>query len=320
MKECKKCGKKYDESFIVCEDCKTELVFEEKFEYDNANASVPVVEKTFCVYCGEEIKNNNTYCSSCGSSTIEEGKKHCLNCGNPLVDKQKFCAKCGSKATAIVPNGISKVAKKVNKKKILLVIAIVVVLIVVGVVGFNTIPKLFISSEKYLEQGNYVKAYEKAKEDNKNDVLFENLIANLSEKSKESLKNPDSFRLKDVWYDEEAGDIVMDIQGTNSYGGTISSYWLYMYSEEDEEYQLYTTVSDFDEEEIYSWDDTADAIEKILDNAAKRTVKEIISVSNNKIDENVVKRINGLNDSKLLENIELLDEINTIYPEPDSEA
>lgn len=319
MKKCKTCNIEYSDDVQYCINCGTELSKIENAEEDTITNTIQERdEKTFCIYCGGDIDSQKHYCTKCGKSSIIPGQKHCIHCGEILLEKQKFCAKCGEKVTNIViPKELDDAKNKLKKidtngLKKYLVIGVVGVLLAVSLITF--VPKLFVSHEQYLSEGNYTQAYKKASKSDKESVLIENLIAVICAEAKDNLKNPESFKLRDGWYDKEDNKIVLSIQGTNSYGGDVASYWYYTFDKSDVEYQLYTTMSDFDEEKTYSWDDTSEYLEKILKNAAKKTVKEIISDDSNKLDKSLVKRINELNDNNLLDSVEIIEETKTLYP------
>ena len=324
MKICKVCGKEYDGAIEKCEICGAELIEPEASEEKNEIIDVPQnevvvleegtteseeLENQYCVYCGGRIEPEKHYCVRCGKSSVTEGLRHCTQCGAELGEHQKFCGKCGHKAAnVIMPKELDSItgrAKKVNSKKMIIGIAVIVALIALIMIGKSVVPKLFVTPEEYMAQGNYEKAYEKADEKEKESVLVENLIAQICSTAKSDLKDPESFKLRDGWYDKKEKRIVIQIQGTNSYGGQNTSY---TYSSTDKEYQLYTTIQDFDEEEYYSWDDIDDKIEKALENVAKDNVKELIGKSENHLNKELIERINGLKDADLLDNIELLEE------------
>lgn len=323
MKKCNNCGKEYDDSVDVCSECKAELleIVEEKTD-DVTNQDAT---SGFCVFCGGKIVADKGYCSKCGKSAIEEGKKHCIECGEPLTKGQKFCSKCGHKiSNVVVPESINNASeklksstekmKKINKKKIMMIAVCVVVLVVLGAIGKNVISKLMTTTEDRLVKGDYIEAYDKAKKDEKEDVLVESLIITICRDAKEGLKDPDSFKLREAYYVNDEDKVVIKVQGTNSYGGEVSSYWYYKFDEEDNKYELWTTISDFDKEETYSWDDYSDKIEKLLKNTAKEQVKEIINNDDNKLENSMVKRINSLNKKSLLEDVELPEEFKDLYP------
>lgn len=282
--ECGNCKKVYEYGTTICPDCNVELTeivnVEEVMNTDtNVPTTLQIVENTeteennvnFCEYCGNQIGVGKEYCSNCGRSTISPEIRHCTNCGNILNKKQKFCNKCGNKVSIIVS---PKVKKKFSKKKIIIVSIIVILVATLASTALYVAPNIFVSTEELLEQGNYEEAYLKAKDEEKLTIITENIVAVLCKEAKDGLKNSDSFSLRDIFIPDNSNEIVLHIQGTNSYGGTVTNYWYYKYYEDDKEYKLYDTVSDFDEEEVYSWDDAYDKIEKRLNNATKKLLKK----------------------------------------------
>ena len=46
-----------------------------------------------CKTCGNKVKENQEFCSSCGKSLVEQVK--CDNCGEMIEANAKHCSKCG---------------------------------------------------------------------------------------------------------------------------------------------------------------------------------------------------------------------------------
>ena len=151
--------------------------------------------------------------------------------------------------------------------------------------GKNIASKVFVSTEEILNEGDYEKAYKKAKKSEKENILEENLMVTLCAEAKENFKNEDSLKLREAYFDKDTHRIVLRIQGTNTYGGEVNSYWFYTFSEKDNKYSCVTSISDFEEEEIDSWDDADDKLEKIIDNAARKRIKEIINDNSNRLSD-----------------------------------
>lgn len=191
-------------------------------------------------------------------------------------------------------------------KKVGIIFGIVGAVMVLAVCGVLLLPKLLISTEELLAQGNYEKAYAYAKEEEKADIVTENLIAVVCKEVVDGLKDPSSFELRKAWYDEEKQHLILKVSGKNSYGGVVSNYWYYTYDEEDKQYSLYVTLSDLEDEKTYSWDDTDERMEKVLKNLARKVVKEMIADDTLAIKKESVTRINDLFANDLLENVELL--------------
>ncbi len=348
-------------------------------EKTEAIAEVPEEKEVRkCSSCGNDLKDDDSFCSKCGAKEQNATPNFCQNCGYKLTKENMFCPKCGLKAGSAAP-----VAKKKKFPKVLIpvICVLLVVAIVLGVIiirgkqvekitlsetsvclepggqvtltcmvepsdakdktitwestdygiatvtdgvitahgeGYCTITatssnkkiascdvKVEITIESLLKEGNYEEAYTRSSDEDKVSVLDENLIACICAEAYPQLKNPESFTLRDAWIDKSKRKIVLHIGGTNSYGGTISSYWYYTF---DDEYKLYTTVSDFDKEELYTWDDVDEMLEKVLTNAAKEEIKKIVYNDALKLDKDSIKNINYLFENDKLGEVIMLTE------------
>ena len=91
--------------------------------------------------------------------------------------------------------------------------------------------------------------------------------------------------------------------------GIVSSYYYYTYSDTDKKYSLYCSLSDLSDEEYSKYDTSSESIEKILKNAARSVVKEMINKDNIKISGKIINNINKLfKDGKLNEVILISEE------------
>ena len=281
--------------------------------------------KKFCKHCGKELEGELKFCPNCGKpcETMDE-VHYCRGCGEKIDNNVKFCPKCGTKVVTKIDINLSgadglvkKVTNRFSAKKAGIVLGAIALLCILVVVGINVIPRIFVSPYTLMEEGNYEKAYTKANKDDKEKVLIENLLANLCRDAEDGLKDPSSFKLRDAWYEAEDGKrIVLYISGKNSMGGMANSYWLYTYNSSDKEYKLFTSINDMEKEEAKSYDDTDEKLEKILNNLSRDVIKDIY-VDSNKQDKDLIERINGLHDKDMLKNVELLDEVESIYPTDD---
>lgn len=301
----------------------------QNIEQTNQNTDTVVQQtndkKLYCKFCGNEIIKGNNYCSTCGRSTNDETKKHCPNCGAILENGQKFCINCGRKNQNEIillnskkfENKISKVKRGYQvlknkykntslKKKIKIFIALISLIIIC----FVFVPNLFVSTDDLLEQGNYKEAYNRASKSEKERVLYENIFAYLSKQYKNALKNPDSFKLLNAWFDKDSDEIVLVISGTNTYGGTVKSYAYYTYSDKKNKYTLFSSVSDLEDEEYSYYDDSDEYLEKIIDNTARECIKRIINDSSYEVESTIISRINNLKRNNMLNDVELIDETN----------
>ncbi len=270
-----------------------------------------------CHVCGNVFTLEKSFCPKCGTKKRIYKQPICSECGTALSSGEVFCSKCGKKyteenATIEKAQDIAKNLKynKKTKTKILfgaISLSVVIFLIIIGIVLAS-----LLSPQKYLQKADYEKAYSVAfSKDDKKDVSDENIIAHISCDVVEGLKDSSSFVLKDAYIQIEDGIIrvVLHSSGNNSYGARVSSYQYYKFYESDNDFLLYTSVSDFEKEEIYSWDDTEDKLEKVLNNIAKEDIKEITNDKSCKLSKDIVNNINTLFENDLLYDIELLDNV-----------
>ena len=267
---------------------------------------------TTCLKCGTPLKSDQQFCPKCGTERGATNNKICKNCGNVIEVGEKFCSKCGNKAQTdfqsdIVDNIQNTIKKnKFNKKTILIFSAFIFIIIAAIILCTNVLPKLMVSTTELLSEGKYEEAYQKAKSDEKEKILTENLIAYISNDASESLKDPSSFVLRNAWYDKSKQIIVLYINGNNSYGASVSGYWYYTYDTDENEYQLYTSLSSLENEKTYSWDDYSEKLEKILKNAAREIVKDIIADDSLEVSKDSIDNINNLFEKRILDDVELL--------------
>lgn len=172
----------------------------------------------------------------------------------------------------------------------------------------------------YIITGQFELAYTNAK-DNKKDILFQNLIAYLCKEATDMLKDPDSFGIRELWFVEEDKHIVMEIEGTNSYGGVVSSYWLYTFDEDEKMYEFFENVElDLEKEEYSYYDDYEEEIEKLYYNIAIDYVDDIVFEDKYHMSDNIVEVMNLIKENDALDSIELLDETKFEYCNDDSDA
>ena len=275
-----------------------------------------------CANCGATLEEGQEFCPKCG--TPKKKKNVCAKCGAELQEGQEFCPKCGQKVGLAVDSNVSSAINQFNagvdkanakKKKTPIIIGVVLVILVLAALAFKTVaPKIFINMEGYMEQGNYEKAYEKAKsDDDKLKVKAENAVAVQSAYSADNLKDPSSFSLRDAYYSESTNDdgmlskqMVLYISGANSYGASVSSYWLYTWSNDENDWEYFCTVSDLSEEEYSKYDDEDEQIEKIVNNLGRISIKNCMK-DGLKLDKDSIKRINKMFEDDTLYDVDLLD-------------
>lgn len=268
-----------------------------------------------CKKCGTELEEGQEFCPKCGTPKGAPEKFICGKCGNELAEGQAFCPKCGQKAGLTADDNTEKQPDssasrgKAEKTKVPIFIAVGVAIILAALALGFAVPRVFVSMEGYMEQGNYEKAYRKAKtEEDKIAVKAENAAACQSAFSAYNLKDPSSFFLRDAYYYEEDGTIYLTlyISGANSYGASVSSYWLYEWDEDDGKYLYWCSVSDLTNEEYGKYDDTDEKLEKLTNNLGRSLIK-ICMNGGIKLNKAAVKRINNLYEKDVLDEVELLD-------------
>ena len=169
--------------------------------------------------------------------------------------------------------------------------------------------------ELALAAGDYEFAYKNS--ENKQEVLKENLLAHLSNKLSDNLKNPNSFKLHHAWLNDTGRIIIVEYEGTNSYGGVVSGYVYYSFDADDNEFQIVTSFNDFDQETYSYYDSEDERLEKLLKNLAKKIAEEIIANDDLKFDDHMADRINALFKENKLKDVKLHDNIAEIYPVED---
>jgi hypothetical protein len=152
------------------------------------------------------------------------------------------------------------------------------------------------------------------------EVLGENIVAYLSNETSDSLKDPTSFLLRDAWFvgtyveddDLVKMQAVLYVSGKNSYGGTVSNYWFYVYNKNDEDFELWGTTSTLNPDK-----DDDDYYVGVL-------CKMIIEDDNvTQLDKSSVKNINTFFDEATLDQVDMLevDELDTsTMPKDDDDS
>lgn len=305
----------------VCSNCGSPLAEDQAFCPKCGTAKKIAPKKPTCSKCGAELAEGQEFCSKCGCKvdlTLDSSVSSAINQFNAGVQKQND-----------------------KKKKTPIVIGVaVVIVILLAIAGAKIAPKIFIDSAGYLEQGNLEKAWEKAKTDEekqnvinayledgdyeeafakvttdeeKLQIKAENAAAVQSAYSADNLKDPSSFSLRDCYYIESTDDdgdpnaqLVLYISGANSYGASVSSYWLYTWHNDDQKWGYFCSVSDLSDEEYKSYDDADDKLEKLFNNLGRLSIRNTMS-DGIKLSKDAVKRINTMFENDTLDRIELLD-------------
>ena len=247
----------------------------------------------------------------------EEKPKFCANCGNRLAEEQVFCPACGFK-TVDIPAPVapaedisitSNATAGKKKKNIMIAVIAGAAFLCLILICALVFPKVFVSVDDLCARGEYSKAYEKAKGDEKIAVKAESIAAECSAKTSDSMKNPSSFELRRAYYKEGLNDdgtpngqLVLEVLGTNSYGGRVTNYWLYTWDSVNK-WELWDSYSDLSEEEYGKYDTDSEKLEKLYGNIGKLAIKNTVN-NGMELGKEAIKRINNLFKEDKLDGVE----------------
>lgn len=265
--------------------------------------------------------------------------RFCSKCGAQLKEGTRFCGDCGAKIEgAEAPASASRQKRRLNSKPIVgIAAAIILVALGIGIV----IPEITATPEQLIGQGRYEAAYQKASDeekpevlsriighgqfqvaydsvadDQKDDVLVANLAAYCSRSLLDGLKDPSSFVLRQIYFDKNLHEMILEVSANNSSGGRVSNWYDYRFIEDDNEYKLYVSISDMSDETVYKYADSSDEkLEKLLKNAARENMRTIMGNKEMKIDSAFVDGVNELFESGDMGKVELISSVTSIYPE-----
>lgn len=300
-----------------------------------------------CRHCGAAWTPGQAFCPNCGApkadpvpvgaASADATAPTCPNCGTLLQEGQKFCPGCGQMLGAAspagsfnsgdpmnpmnpanpmnptaMPYGAPGIPKRKSKALPLVIVAVVVVVVAALATLVLVSSDMFASVETLCARGNYAKAYEKASEEEKPAVKGESVAAECSAFAVDNLKDPSSFKLREVYYSEStnddgefSGQIVLYISGANSYGASVSSYWLFTWDDDDNEWSYFCSVADLEQEEYSDYDDEDEHLEKWIDNFGRMVIENVMTRSI-KLDKDAVKRINTLFEKDMLDDVEAI--------------
>ena len=235
-------------------------------------------ENAVCANCGTPLSAEQAFCPACGTPKAapqpQPQPTFCGKCGTPLAEGQAFCPACGQKAGLVVDANVGAAIDQFNagvtqqKKKPMKALIAAIIAVAVILVGVLVAPKLIVTVEGLCEQGKYIEAYEKAEGAEKDSVLAENVIAYLSDKSSDKMKDPSSYVLREGYYycfvrdDGTFGQqVALYVSGNNSYGAAVSNYWVWVYDNTDEAWEFWGTAQNT---QTSSDDELEDLLVKIV--------------------------------------------------------
>lgn len=294
-----------------------------------------------CLNCGRKLKENQEFCPRCGVKYGEIKTIKCEKCGSDILPSEKFCAVCGTKVEVnnqVKLEYMKTFFTKKIAKKLLIFISVFLIVIIIFIVGKRIYQYANVSVEELIQRGEYEKAYEKASDEYKDIVIktlmekgkfkeaydisgqeqisFINELAYDCNEIKEQLKDPSSFKLREIYYDKDQKDIVFEINGSNSYGGIVVNYLYYTYNTSENKFKLYESISSLKTEKSYSWDSYYEKYKKAKDNIVRLRIISMIAMDNNKLDNYIVDIINTLADNDMLKEVTFPDYVdNSNYNE-----
>ncbi len=267
------------------------------------------VKKIKCEYCGKKVDASLKQCPHCCAYLREEDR--------PKVEKKEEV-----KEERVVPPPVVNYTEPKKKSNALLFSLIggglAIICITILLLGILIVPRIFARPEKFLAIGDYEKAFKVAKSDEEKDkVLLENVIASHSKEIQQKLKDPTSFKLKNVYYNGTT-EIVYEVVAKNSYGTEVTNYYDYRYSTTKKYFTLFVYLPTLTDETLYTTDTNDKKFEKAIKNAVRNTVRKMIKDENMKQDDKLVERINKLFKENKLKDVELIPEVEKFYEKASS--
>lgn len=204
------------------------------------------------------------------------------------------------------PQQPSVAAAPKKKKKTKLVLAIVLpitalVLIIAIVAGIFVVPMIFVNPESLMDQQKYTEAYEIANEDQKFDVLAENVAAHVC--ASHTVDNVDSFELSNIIFNKETNTILLSVES-----GSTTFYYYYFYVDKYKDFRFMARVEGLTPTVIYPNESLEEKNKKILINALKKAAQGMLTNKKYQLsNKNGVKRINKFYKENRLNKIDLIE-------------
>lgn len=312
---CLHCGAAWTPGQAFCANCGAPKTDPAPVSEASADATAPT-----CPNCGTLLQEGQKFCPGCGQMLGAADPAGSFNTGNPMnpmnpanpMNPENPMNPANSMNPTAMPYGAPDIPKRKSKALPLVIVAVVVVLIAALATLVLVSSDTFASVETLCARGNYAKAYEKASEEEKPAVKAESIAAECSAFAVDNLKDPSSFKLREVYYYEGTNDkgepydyIALYLSGANSYGASVGSYWLFTWDDDDNEWFYFCSVSDLEQEEYSDYDDEDEKWEKTVNNFG-RIMIELAQKSGIELDKDAVKRINTLFEKDMLDDVEAI--------------
>ena len=237
----------------------------------------------------------------------------CPECHKVTHISSKECPYCGypfrQNRLKRIFNGAKAYIKR-NSKLTKIFLGILACFLIFCGICINILP----SVDKYLEKGEYNKAYEIASNKKKKDeVKIENIAAVECAYIFDGLKGDYSFDLKNAFYKEEMVDekinayLVLESKTKQEKSGKIKNmYMLFSWNEKNEEWEYFYGITDFKKLDIDNVEDLEQKTKNLLYNVTINTIKEV-KKEGVSLGKKAIKRINKMAKNDSLNEIELED-------------
>ncbi len=313
---CLHCGAAWTPGQAFCANCGVPKADPAPVSEASADATAPT-----CPNCGTLLQEGQKFCPGCGQMLGAADPAGSFNTGNPMnpmnpanpMNPENPMNPANPMNPTAMPYGAPGISKRKSKALPLVIVAVVVVLIAALATLVLVSSDTFASVATLCARGDYTRAYEKASEEEKLAVKAESIAAECSAFAVDNLKDPSSFKLREVYYYEGTNDkgepydyIALYLSGANSYGASVGSYWLFTWDDDDNEWSYFCSVSDLEQEEYSDYDDEDEKLEKIVNNFGRGLIG-LVKGNGIELDKSAVKRINTLFER------DMLDEVTAIY-------
>ena len=335
VKVCKSCGvPHHTKCWVENKGCTTFGCTDEYVE-ETADTLQNDKNAELCIRCGAFLDEGQDFCPKCGTPRGGMKKPICQKCGADLQDGQDFCSRCGQKVgepTAVVsPDAVNNEPKKKKTGKTIAIVLVILIVLagLAALVWFYLFPTFFpnllngsqsnsaqsntsqtddvstvVSHEptvvELCAEGKYSEAFTKADSSyERKKVKAESVAAERSAFAADNLKDPSSFKLRDVYYREDLSaskpkaQVVLQVNGANSFGASVSNYMVFVWDEDKGNWTYFGSVSDLVDDEVKSYDSDSRRIEKATDNLIRSLIRDIRDEGLT-LEKDAVKRINHL--------------------------
>lgn len=313
---CRNCGAPWLPGQTACPNCGAPKADPAPVSAASADTTAPT-----CPNCGTLLQEGQKFCPGCGQMLGAADPAGSFNTGNPMnpmnpanpMNPENPMNPANPMNPTAMPYGAPGIPKRKSKALPWVIVAVVVVVVAALAALVLVSSDMFASVETLCARGDYTRAYEKASEEKKLAVKAESIAAECSAFAVDNLKDPSSFKLREVYYLEEInddgepfGNIALYLSAANSYGASVGNYWLFRWDEDDDEWSYFCSVADLELEEYSDYDDEDEMFEKLVDNVGRLSIENAM-IKGIELDKSAVKRINTLFER------DMLDDVTAIY-------